>query len=213
MKTFWLVVRGRVELPTFRFSGGRSYQLSYLTMAVLTGFEPATSTLTGWRALRAALQDHVPSPPTGTDGHKGPPSLQTATPWVKTLRSISPELECLRTSSSPVTGALSGKKTHGWHPGRRAYRRRSGGETRTNGFEQNSARTAHARTSSARSRTSAAASGRNTLSRGMGTGMVRLAVTLDASSRQAPNGRGPSPALRSHSKDGRTNSAVPPNLA
>jgi hypothetical protein len=30
MKTF-LVVRGRVELPTFRFSGGRSYQLSYLT--------------------------------------------------------------------------------------------------------------------------------------------------------------------------------------
>src|SRR5215469_5593340 len=27
--------------------------------AVLTGFEPATSTLTGWRALRAALQDLV----------------------------------------------------------------------------------------------------------------------------------------------------------
>jgi hypothetical protein len=26
------VVRGRVELPTFRFSGGRSYQLSYLTV-------------------------------------------------------------------------------------------------------------------------------------------------------------------------------------
>jgi hypothetical protein len=25
------VVRGRIELPTFRFSGGRSYQLSYLT--------------------------------------------------------------------------------------------------------------------------------------------------------------------------------------
>src|SRR5215510_8764430 len=65
-----LVVRGRVELPTFRFSGGRSYQLSYLTWlgpqrnspgipAVLTGFEPATSTLTGWRALLAALQDLV----------------------------------------------------------------------------------------------------------------------------------------------------------
>jgi hypothetical protein len=46
------VVRGRVELPTFRFSGGRSYRLSYLTSAVLTGLEPATSTLTGWRALR-----------------------------------------------------------------------------------------------------------------------------------------------------------------
>jgi hypothetical protein len=63
------VVRGRIELPTFRFSGGRSYRLSYLTLAgpmvlaasaVLTGFEPATSTLTGWRALRAALQDHAP---------------------------------------------------------------------------------------------------------------------------------------------------------
>src|SRR5215467_11321443 len=69
-----LVVRGGVEPPTFRFSGGRSYQLSYLTLAgrrrqnvrrapptraVLTGFEPATSTLTGWRALLAALQDHA----------------------------------------------------------------------------------------------------------------------------------------------------------
>jgi hypothetical protein len=56
------VVRDRIELSTFRFSGGRSYRLSYLTLArcsaeastaaVLTGFEPATSTLTGWRALQ-----------------------------------------------------------------------------------------------------------------------------------------------------------------
>jgi hypothetical protein len=28
-----VVVRGRIELPTFRFSGGRSYRLSYLTSA------------------------------------------------------------------------------------------------------------------------------------------------------------------------------------
>jgi hypothetical protein len=64
-----VVVRGRVELPTFRFSGGRSYRLSYLTKAVLTGLEPATSTLTGWRALRLlyrtllATRGSPPAPP------------------------------------------------------------------------------------------------------------------------------------------------------
>jgi hypothetical protein len=31
--SFGEVVRGGVEPPTFRFSGGRSYQLSYLTSA------------------------------------------------------------------------------------------------------------------------------------------------------------------------------------
>ena len=28
---WWMVVRDRIELSTFRFSGGRSYRLSYLT--------------------------------------------------------------------------------------------------------------------------------------------------------------------------------------
>ena len=64
------VGRGGVEPPTFRFSGGRSYRLSYLTVArcrasaptaaVLTGFEPATSTLTGWRALRLLYRTMLP---------------------------------------------------------------------------------------------------------------------------------------------------------
>ena len=50
------VARGGVEPPTFRFSGGRSYQLSYLAVtpgikpgaaATQTGLEPATSAVTG----------------------------------------------------------------------------------------------------------------------------------------------------------------------
>jgi hypothetical protein len=83
---YWgfVVARGGVEPPTFRFSVGRSYQLSYLARlahvtrraaraargfhmrpymetprsaarrcgAVLTGLEPATSALTGRRALQ-----------------------------------------------------------------------------------------------------------------------------------------------------------------
>ena len=52
-----LVARGGVEPPTFRFSVGRSYQLSYLAepvqpdqRATATGLEPATSAVTGRRA-------------------------------------------------------------------------------------------------------------------------------------------------------------------
>jgi hypothetical protein len=55
-----VVARGGVEPPTFRFSVGRSYQLSYLASGVLThrvskgatptGLEPATSAVTGRRA-------------------------------------------------------------------------------------------------------------------------------------------------------------------
>src|ERR1022692_3139384 len=42
-----VVVRGRIELPTFRFSGGRSYRLSYLT------------------STRAADLRHLPRPTCG----------------------------------------------------------------------------------------------------------------------------------------------------
>lgn len=69
------VARAGIEPATFRFSGGRSYQLSYLAgrlrpsqpkclavMATLTGLEPATSAVTGRRANqlrhRALLRNH-----------------------------------------------------------------------------------------------------------------------------------------------------------
>ena len=60
-----MVARAGIEPATFRFSGGRSYQLSYLArrhaaVATLTGLEPATSAVTGRRANqlrhRASLQ-------------------------------------------------------------------------------------------------------------------------------------------------------------
>ena len=69
------VARDRIELSTFRFSGGRSYQLSYLAgnageepndLATLTGLEPATFAVTGRRANQLrhwALLYRVP--PTG----------------------------------------------------------------------------------------------------------------------------------------------------
>ena len=53
---FLMVAGAGVEPATYRFSGDRSYQLSYPATkpfpasAILTGLEPATSTLTGWRA-------------------------------------------------------------------------------------------------------------------------------------------------------------------
>ena len=76
-RTAYLVARGGVEPPTFRFSVGRSYQLSYLavkggTLATPTGLEPATSAVTGRRAnqlrYRALLVERVVLscvPPTG----------------------------------------------------------------------------------------------------------------------------------------------------
>jgi hypothetical protein len=47
-----LVVRGGVEPPTFRFSGGRSYQLSYLTKAA-TVFPDLDRREAGGRAERS----------------------------------------------------------------------------------------------------------------------------------------------------------------
>src|SRR5262249_48356564 len=69
-----VVARGGVEPPTYRFSGGRSYQLSYLAgraryaehCATQTGLEPATFAVTGRRANQLrhwALRTAVP--PTG----------------------------------------------------------------------------------------------------------------------------------------------------
>ena len=67
-----MVARAGIEPATFRFSGGRSYQLSYLArrhrcasppLATLTGLEPATSAVTGRRANqlrhRALLCDPI----------------------------------------------------------------------------------------------------------------------------------------------------------
>src|SRR3954468_3363612 len=66
------VGRGGVEPPTSRFSGERSYRLSYLPLpvpehrrATLTGLEPATSAVTGRRAnqlrYRALLVVRAPN--------------------------------------------------------------------------------------------------------------------------------------------------------
>ncbi len=71
------VARGGVEPPTFRFSVGRSYQLSYLARdrpgvyragvyrATQTGLEPATFAVTGRRANQLRHWASLYVPPTG----------------------------------------------------------------------------------------------------------------------------------------------------
>ncbi len=65
------MARGGVEPPTFRFSVGRSYQLSYLAVpvrayrATQTGLEPATFAVTGRRANQLRHWALLCVPPTG----------------------------------------------------------------------------------------------------------------------------------------------------
>ena len=72
---FKLVARDGVEPSTFRFSVGRSYQLSYLAVraetrpgmysATQTGLEPATFAVTGRRANQLRHWASLYVPPTG----------------------------------------------------------------------------------------------------------------------------------------------------
>ncbi len=74
-RLFLVVAGAGIEPATYRFSGDRSYQLSYPAtqplglQAVLTGFEPAASTLTGWRALQTAPQDQAIAAVSETSEH------------------------------------------------------------------------------------------------------------------------------------------------
>ncbi len=80
------MARAGIEPATFRFSGGRSYQLSYLAgrlrllrpeylaeMATLTGLEPATSAVTGRRANQLRHRALLFTAPL----HVSPPSRRT----------------------------------------------------------------------------------------------------------------------------------------
>src|SRR5579864_5826039 len=71
------------------------------TGAVLTGFEPATSTLTGWRALRAALQDHA-VPRTASYALPNPTRCQPVQPLLLTPASRTPN--GIRTRAAALKG-------------------------------------------------------------------------------------------------------------
>ncbi len=49
------VARGRIELPTYRFSGGRSYQLSYLAVHLRTGVLKRPEVYPSWLGGPASI--------------------------------------------------------------------------------------------------------------------------------------------------------------
>ena len=77
------MARDGIEPSTFRFSGGRSYQLSYLAdaaLATLTGLEPATSAVTGRRANQLRHRALMCDPPSERASRVPPTGFEPALP-------------------------------------------------------------------------------------------------------------------------------------
>jgi hypothetical protein len=74
-----VVVRGRIELPAFCFSGRRSYRLSYLTALVGTaGLEPTSSWTQTRRAASCATSREADGQGRSIGEARGPPPLRYA---------------------------------------------------------------------------------------------------------------------------------------